>query len=272
MSVRLHVLSLGAGVQSTTLALMAAHGEIGPMPDCAIFADTGWEPPHVYEHLEKLESILPFPVRRVSGGNIRDDLMASARGETAGKRSATPPLFVIGKDGREAMLWRQCTSAYKVEPINRELLSMLGHERGKRHPKTPQVELWIGISTDEAHRIKTAPEKWISRRWPLIDRRMARWDCLRWLDRHGYARPGKSSCIGCPYHSADEWRAVKANEAAWADALAVDVAIRDGLRGTHGPLYLHRSLLPLSEVDLSSDAERGQADLFGNECEGMCGV
>jgi DnaJ-class molecular chaperone len=28
----LRVLSLGAGVQSTTLALMAAHGEIGPMP------------------------------------------------------------------------------------------------------------------------------------------------------------------------------------------------------------------------------------------------
>lgn len=32
----LRVLSLGAGVQSTTLALMAAHGEIGPMPDCAM--------------------------------------------------------------------------------------------------------------------------------------------------------------------------------------------------------------------------------------------
>ena len=33
-------LSLGAGVQSSTLALMAAKGEIGPMPDAAIFADT----------------------------------------------------------------------------------------------------------------------------------------------------------------------------------------------------------------------------------------
>lgn len=33
---RLRALSLGAGVQSTTLALMAAHGEIRPMPDCAI--------------------------------------------------------------------------------------------------------------------------------------------------------------------------------------------------------------------------------------------
>jgi hypothetical protein len=38
--IRLRMLNLGAGVQSTALALMAAHGEIGPMPDCTIFADT----------------------------------------------------------------------------------------------------------------------------------------------------------------------------------------------------------------------------------------
>lgn len=35
-----HFLSLGAGVQSTTMALMAPHGEIGPLPEVAIFADT----------------------------------------------------------------------------------------------------------------------------------------------------------------------------------------------------------------------------------------
>lgn len=42
MSVK-HVLSLGAGVQSSTIALMAAAGEITPMPDAAIFADTSAE-------------------------------------------------------------------------------------------------------------------------------------------------------------------------------------------------------------------------------------
>lgn len=36
----IHVISLGAGVQSSTMALMAANGEITPMPKCAIFADT----------------------------------------------------------------------------------------------------------------------------------------------------------------------------------------------------------------------------------------
>ena len=49
----LTILSLGAGVQSTCLALMAAKGEVTPMPDAAIFADTH-EPKEVYEHLDWL--------------------------------------------------------------------------------------------------------------------------------------------------------------------------------------------------------------------------
>ncbi|CUX70115.1 conserved hypothetical protein [Agrobacterium sp. NCPPB 925] len=74
--IRLRALSLGAGAQSTTMALMAAHGEIGPMPDCAIFADTGGSRKPSYEHLEWLTSpnVLPFPVHIVSAGNIRDVL------------------------------------------------------------------------------------------------------------------------------------------------------------------------------------------------------
>lgn len=42
------VLSLGAGVQSTCLLLMAAEDH-PPGLDVAIFADTGWEPSRTYE-------------------------------------------------------------------------------------------------------------------------------------------------------------------------------------------------------------------------------
>lgn len=58
----LHIISLGAGVQSTTVALAAAHGLIEPMPIAAIFADVGDEPRAVYEHLNWLRSdnVLPF--------------------------------------------------------------------------------------------------------------------------------------------------------------------------------------------------------------------
>ena len=48
------VLSLGAGVRSSTVLLMSYHGEL-PLLDAAIFADTQWEPKAVYEHLEWLK-------------------------------------------------------------------------------------------------------------------------------------------------------------------------------------------------------------------------
>ena len=54
------IISLGAGVQSTAMALLAHHKEIKP-PDYAVFADTGWEPQAVYDHLDWLESYLNFP-------------------------------------------------------------------------------------------------------------------------------------------------------------------------------------------------------------------
>ena len=75
---KLVVISLGAGVQSTTMALMAAHGEITPMPDCAVFADTQAEPKAVYEHLAWLMSpnVLPFPVHIVTAGSLTDEIGA----------------------------------------------------------------------------------------------------------------------------------------------------------------------------------------------------
>ena len=90
-TIRLRVLSLGAGVQSTTLAPMAAHGIIDPMPDCAVFADTGWKPTVVYDHLASLTSpnVLPFLVYIVSAGNIRENLISAARGQ----RWASIPAF-----------------------------------------------------------------------------------------------------------------------------------------------------------------------------------
>src|SRR5215207_1659214 len=120
----LRVISLGAGVQSTTMALMAAHGEIGPMPDCAIFADTGAEPQAVYEHLQWLMSpnVLPFPVHIVSGGNILADLQRGFT--TVGKqgRFAGAPFFIKrmlrnGVSFEQGMGKRQCTRHYKVDVL-----------------------------------------------------------------------------------------------------------------------------------------------------------
>jgi 3'-phosphoadenosine 5'-phosphosulfate sulfotransferase (PAPS reductase)/FAD synthetase len=76
----LRVLSLGAGVQSSTMLLMACEGLI-ERPDCAIFADTGWEPGKVYRWLKVLEghaAAAGIPLHRVAKGNLRADLLEQA--------------------------------------------------------------------------------------------------------------------------------------------------------------------------------------------------
>src|SRR5262245_35810596 len=179
----LRVISLGAGVQSTTMALMAAHGEIGPMPDCAIFADTGWEPQAVYDHLAWLMSpnVLPFPVHIVDNGNIRTDLIDRAEGRRREGKRPTPPYYVRG-EGVNGLLVRGCTEHYKVTPIYRRLREMLSIKPGSRGPREVVAEVWMGISTDEIQRMRDAKFRWVANLFPLIDARMSRWDCLKWME------------------------------------------------------------------------------------------
>lgn len=261
----MRVLSLGAGVQSSTLALMIAAGEV-PMVDAAIFADTQWEPRKVYEWLNWLELQLPFPVYRVTAGNIRKNLMHNSQGQ----RFAAVPWFIISPSGKEGMGRRQCTSEYKLKPITRKTRELLGYLPRKRIP-VGSCEMLIGISTDEALRQKPSRERWIKNVFPLLDAGMSRQGCLDWMGAHGYPLPEKSSCLGCPFHSDDQWREIKADPIAWADVLEVDAAIRmpNKMRGHQ---FMHADRIPLGDVDLLTPRERGQVDMFINECEGMCGV
>ena len=59
MTKKLRILSLGAGVQSSTLALMIEKGQV-PMVDAAVFSDTFGEPKAVYEWLEWLKKKIIF--------------------------------------------------------------------------------------------------------------------------------------------------------------------------------------------------------------------
>lgn len=259
----LPIISLGAGVQSTTLFLMACCGEL-PKPYAAIFADTGWEPKAVYRHLEWLEDQgrkAGIPIIRVSAGNIRDDMLAKARSSDG--RFSTMPFFVA-TGGKVSMLKRQCTSDYKIKPIRRKIREMLLREGEK------QCELWLGISFDEVTRMRTSDVKYIQNAYPLVERRMRRADCLQWLADHGFPIPPKSSCIGCPFHDDGFWRELKKKSPdEWQEAVEFDRAIRR-LPRIRGECYMHRSAKPLDEVDF--DWIDDQLSLFDIDCTGMCGV
>ena len=97
-------LSLGAGVQSSVLALLVSRSdprlvENGyPKPDVAVFADTGWEPDYVYRHLDWLEQQLDYPLIRVSSGDLRSNLKKART--VSGHSFVDVPLF-HGQRGRE---------------------------------------------------------------------------------------------------------------------------------------------------------------------------
>jgi 3'-phosphoadenosine 5'-phosphosulfate sulfotransferase (PAPS reductase)/FAD synthetase len=192
MTEPIHIISLGAGVQSSAMALMAAKGEIKPMPKCAIFADTQAEPKSVYTWLDWLEKQLPFPVHRVSAGSITDVALAIRNRKTGAGTWAKSliPAFIQNPDGTRGIMGRQCTWMFKLDPLQKTNRKLAGIRRGQ---KTVGVINWIGISIDEALRMKDARVPWAKNRWPLIEMGVTRRKCLDWMNRNGFPKPPRSA-------------------------------------------------------------------------------
>lgn len=268
------VLSLGAGVQSSTLALMASHGEVGPMPDFAVFADTQAEPKEVYDWLDWLETKLAFRLYRVTAGSLADAALQQKTTKDGRRYTQNMvPAYTGNPDGTKGMVGRQCTQDFKIVPIHRETKLRCGIRRGQ---KEITVTRWIGISFDEIQRMKPSRDAWQQNRWPLVERKMRRQDCLNWMEAHNYPLPPRSACTFCPYHSDGEWRRLKLElPEAFRSAVEFERALQSAKSQTdnfRAVPYLHRSLKPLDQVDFSTAEDNGQQRLFGNECEGMCGV
>jgi hypothetical protein len=285
----LRVLSLGAGVQSSTLLYLAAEGVIEDV-DAAIFADTQWEPKRVYEHLDRLRGIADgagIDLRVVTAGDLRERVVKQNEAADAPRRPdgsptkhwVTIPLHTVDAKGRAGMIRRVCTNDYKIRPIRREVRKLMA-ERDAR-----TVDQIIGISLDEFQRMRDSDVRFIRHVYPLVDLRMTRENCLTWIrereDR--YPMPAKSACIACPFHDDHFWRYLK-NESPdeFAEAVEFDKLVRAGGpmgQAFDGEAFVHRSRQPLDLVDLRTPEERGQTSLFGEDegfgesCDGgVCGV
>lgn len=271
----LRILSLGAGVQSSALALMIAHGEIG-MVDAAIFADTGAEPRAVYDWLDWLEKQLPFPVHRVME---KQGLTASALKVNVSKNTGmhyfktSIPMRTKSDSGTAAPSPRQCTSDFKIVPIYRKVRQMLA--------KKQRCSMLIGISLEEITRAKPARVKYITNTWPLINKRISRNSCVQWMKAHNYPVAPRSACTYCPYHNDREWQRLKTDDPeSFASAVAFETewhkkhdAIPEGLAVAKHKWYLHKSLVPLAEVNFDSPTDQTSfLKEMDEECEGLCGV
>jgi hypothetical protein len=276
----LHVLNLGAGVQSTALYLLALEPDPRLHFDVAVFADTGEEPGAVYRHLDHLKTLGGPPIWVRSAGKLGDDLMHGRN--STGQRFASIPAFTKSPDGKVGMVRRQCTAEYKVEVVNKAIRrELLGLKPRQRIPKDVLVHQYFGISTDEAGRAARGRKRFEGVKhtvpvYPLIDLGWSRRECIEYLrGKLPYEVP-KSSCVFCPYRTNQSWLALKQTDPeGWGRAVEVDTALRaDGsivTRGFRQKLYLHRSCEPLVQIDFGSLAPNTLDPMAVGECLGLCG-
>ena len=260
----LQALSLGAGVQSSAILLMSAHGLL-PKLDYAAFADPGWERPETYAALDRLEREVAtpagIPIVRLSAGNIRTDTLDPAA------RFSTLPLFVKNRNGTKGMLRRQCTSTYKVKILLAEARRRLGAEvsadgRVGRVRRGRYLQQWVGISADEFTRAKDSGVSYARNVFPLLERGLTRTDCEDYLARHGFSAVSRSACVGCPFTSNAGWRTLRDHHPEqWEQAVEFDRAVRAGSARANaggiplrGQAFLHPSLLPLDQAPIDTPA------------------
>ena len=177
------VISYGGGVQSTALVVLSV--------------SEGWDVDEIV-HVDLLDA--ESPATREYVVRFRKWLWREyGRDVTVIERNmyrdmldnpAFTPVPWRGKRER-FMLSRQCTRQYKVQPLQRYLYDKYDGRIG----------LMLGISVDEYHRMRDSSAARIEHVYPLVDRRLTRWQCRDIIERAGLAVPWKSSCWFCPFRT-----------------------------------------------------------------------
>jgi len=253
------------GVQTTALYYMSSVA-VFERADIAIFADTGAEHPGTYVALQQMldwqKKNDGIPVIVVADRNIKTDILRKRN--SSNYRWASIPAFSNEGKGR---LPRQCTAEYKIEQVR---IGLRRYYKLKPFKWLPPTEVWLGITKDEAHRVKDSKSARICNRWPLIEMMWSRQDCKNWLAGNGFVVPPKSACIFCPFKSDHSWQQLATTEPTiFKEAVRLDKAIRNVGGGLRFPIYLHKSCKPLGEIDFEPDTHM---DTFGEECDGVCGT
>ncbi|MDQ6479826.1 hypothetical protein [Dyadobacter sp. LHD-138] len=273
------VISLGLGVQSTALYYMSSKG-ILPRADYAVFSDLGREGTKTYQYLKYLQAWqkandgIEIVVRNER--NLYTDLLNV--NEDGQSRFSSIPAYTENGDGSEGMLRRQCTGEYKIQVVDNCIRDRYGLKSGDRRPLT---EVWHGITMDEMGRMSIPMEAWKVNTYPFIGYaatsklkgykidwaiRKTRGEVIQWYHENGLPVPPKSSCIFCPYQSDYSWHRMKtADPEDFADAVRVDKAIRNSTKkGGKQPVYLHRSMKPLDQINFNPTLEIDWGDCSGN--------
>lgn len=252
----LEIISFGGGVQTVALAILTVQGRIHPPAEAAVFADTQGEHPATYAYLDMFQPWIEergLPLIRVTAGSLLNFCLE--------KRFIPVTYGSANGAGR-----RQCTDKYKIRPIRRWLRKQVGR-RGR-------AIVQLGISMDESERLHDSGLKWVQNRYPLIELRMTRKDCLRIIRQAGLPDPPKSACFFCPLQNRHRW-AMLASERPDLFEIACrmeELACRRRQEIGKSPIYLTGAGRPLRQL-FSSDQLLLFPDPYeSEECSGYCFV
>lgn len=174
------MLSYGAGVNTNALMVLLIRKKM-PL-DIAVFADTGAELPETYAYLN-------IAHRYLKAHGIELKIVKSKNGtlyDTCKRRSVIP-----------SKIWRWSTRDYKIRPIYGFYRSVGTH-----------ITEYVGIAYDEIERMKDSREEYVTTKYPLVDLKMTREDCIEVIKSAHLPIPVKSGCFFCPFQDIPRWQAL----------------------------------------------------------------
>lgn len=235
------ILSFGAGMQSTALALMSCEnvdaerkGHKRPYPlvpvyDLVVFCDLGFEPPWVMQQAE-------FVHRACDAAGIRYEMLDAPLHRDlmqnfGRRRTVSIPWWTLRDDGHKSRMPRNCTLDYKVERISKFVRwEVLGYKKGQRLRDEDKKahEMHMGFSFEEKQRCKDSPNPMFVNRFPLVDMELTRADNYAYiLDVWGLDTKA-SACCFCPFHRNHFFEHLKEHQPqTYAKLLEVDELLRD---------------------------------------------
>lgn len=246
---RTQIWSSGGGVQSAAIAACICMGEL-PKPDLAVIVDTEREISTTWDYMD---SVITPALRKVGVELVRVHKSKYATVNLYRNDDILIPAFTTEGLG-VGKLPTYCSNEWK-----RRVVQRWATEQGVK-----QADVWIGISTDEMKRCKQTPGKW-QEKYPLIQLRKNRGDCIATVERMGWPKAPKSRCWMCPNQNKDEWREMKMYQPA---DFAAAVDFQNEIQKKDENLWLTEQAVPLDQVDFSL-----LPDLFTGRCDsGMCFV
>lgn len=269
------ILSCGAGMQSTALALMACENAVSlgkfplvPVYDLVAFCDLGKEPPWVMDQVKFIENAcnavrIPFVI-------LQSPLYKDYINNFGKNRVVSIPFWTVDSNGKKGKMMRNCTMDYKINLIqNYVRWNILGYTKGQR-TKTEDLkahEMHIGFSAEEQQRCKENPHKMFVNKFPLVDMGLERKDNYAYIRDIWGLETKASACTFCPFHRNYFFQHIKENhKEQYEDLVEFDEMLEREQPNTkiRSKLYISRSRKRIADL-LPEECQDAECFLYRGE-------